>query len=128
MKLDVTISILHLSSIPSFSILQLINRDRFSILNAYLPSEATRLKTSITFVVRTMETLVPSVVFKMRTCPWTHETIIIYTVKCISWLTILSTSRLWEENTSPSRSSKLPASAIDFNSFIYGSLVGHLWI
>ena len=46
-----------------FSILQSINRYGF-ILNAYLPSEATRLKTSITFVARTMETLAPSIVLK----------------------------------------------------------------
>ena len=41
-----------------------INRYGFCIL--YLPSEATRLKTSITFVARTMETRGPSIVLKMH--------------------------------------------------------------
>ena len=47
-----------------FSKLQSINRYGFYILNAYLPSEATRLKTSITFVARTMGTRAPSIVLK----------------------------------------------------------------
>ena len=51
------------TAIPS-SILQSINRYRFCILNAYLSSEAMRLKTNITFVARTMETRAPSIVFK----------------------------------------------------------------
>ena len=37
------------TTIP-FSILQSINSYKFCILNVYLPSEATRLKTSITFI------------------------------------------------------------------------------
>ena len=62
---------------PPFSILQLINRDGFCILNAYLLSEATRLKMSITFVVGVMETLAPSVALKTCTClwGWARETI-----------------------------------------------------
>ena len=71
LKSDVTF--LHFSSIPPqyrFSILQSINSYEFCILNVvYLPSEATRLKTSITFVARTMETHAPSIVLKTRKCP-----------------------------------------------------------
>ena len=75
MKADVTF--LHFSSIPPqyrFSILQSINSYEFCILNVYLPSEATRLKTSITFVARTMETRAPSIVLKTRKCPWARHT------------------------------------------------------
>ena len=43
-----------------------INRYGFCIL--YLPSEATRLKTSITFVARTMEICGPSIVLKTHKC------------------------------------------------------------
>ena len=55
------------TTIP-FSIYTTINKiNRYGfILNAYLPSEATRLKTSITFVARTMETRAPSIVLKMH--------------------------------------------------------------
>ena len=60
------------TAIP-FSILQSINRYRFCILNAYLPSEATRLKTSITFIARAMETRALSIVLKMRTCLWARD-------------------------------------------------------
>ena len=49
-----------------------INRYGFCIL--YLPSEATRLKTSITFVARTMETRGPSIVLKMRKCLLARDT------------------------------------------------------
>ena len=45
------------------------NSYEFCILNVYLPSETTRLKTSITFVARTMETHAPSIVLKTRKCP-----------------------------------------------------------
>ena len=55
-----------------FSIIQSI---KFCILNVYLPSEATRLKTiSITFVARIMETGAPSIVLKTRTCLWACDT------------------------------------------------------
>ena len=57
-----------------FSILQSINRYRFCILNAYLPSEATRLKTSITFVARTMENRAPSIVPKTHKCLFACDT------------------------------------------------------
>ena len=43
-----------------------VNRYGFRIL--YLPSEATRLKTSNTFVARTMETCGPSIVLKPHKC------------------------------------------------------------
>ena len=57
-----------------FSILQSMKRYRFCILNAYLPSEATRLKTSITFAARTMETHAPSIVLKTHKCLKAHDT------------------------------------------------------
>ena len=43
-----------------------INKYGFCIL--YLPSEATRLKTSITFIARTMETHGPFIVLKTLKC------------------------------------------------------------
>ena len=49
-----------------------INRYGFCIL--YLPSEATRLKTSITFVARTMETRGPSIVLKPHKCLLARDT------------------------------------------------------
>ena len=49
-----------------------INRYGFCIL--YLPSEATRLKTSITFVARTMETRGPSIVLKTHKSLLAHDT------------------------------------------------------
>ena len=55
------------TAIP-FSMLQSINRYGFCILNAHLPGEATRLKTSIIFVTRTMETRDPSIVLKTHKC------------------------------------------------------------
>ena len=57
-----------------FSILQSINRYRFYILNAYLPSEATSLKMSITFVARTMENCAPSIVPKTHKCLFACDT------------------------------------------------------
>ena len=51
-----------------------INRYRFCILNAYLPSEATRLKMSITFVARTMENRAPSIVLKTHKCLFACDT------------------------------------------------------
>ena len=49
-----------------------INRYGFCIL--YLPSEAKRLKTSITFVARTMETHGPSIVLKAHKSLLAHDT------------------------------------------------------
>ena len=56
--------LLQYTTVIPFSILQSINRYGFCTLNAYLPSEATRLKTSITFAARTMETHA----FKVHKC------------------------------------------------------------
>ena len=76
MKADVTF--LHFSSIPPqtvfYTTINKINRYGFCILNAYLPSEATRLKTSITFVARTMETRGPSIVLKTHKCLLARDT------------------------------------------------------
>ena len=55
MSCESDVTVLHLSGIlPQyhFSILQLINRYGFYILNAYLPSEATKLNTNITLDAR----------------------------------------------------------------------------
>ena len=49
-----------------------INRYGFCIL--YLPSEPTRLKTSSTFVARTMETHGPSIVLKTHKCLLARDT------------------------------------------------------
>ena len=49
-----------------------INRYGFCIL--YLPSEATRLKTSITFIARTMETCGPFIVLKTHKCLLARDT------------------------------------------------------
>ena len=74
MKADVTF--LHFSSIPlqpfCYTTINKINRYGFCIL--YLPSEATRLKTSITFVARTMETCGPSIVLKTHKCLLARDT------------------------------------------------------
>ena len=40
--------------------------NRYGLCILYLPSEATKLKTSITFIARTMETRGPSIVLKMH--------------------------------------------------------------
>ena len=75
MKADFTF--FHFSSIPQqyhFFILQSTNRYGFCILNAYLPSEAMRLKTSINFVARTMGTRAPSIVLKMHKCLLARDT------------------------------------------------------
>ena len=69
MNADVIITFLHFSSIPQQYRFSIINSYGFCILNVYLPSEATRLKTSITFVARTMEIRAPSIVLKTRMCP-----------------------------------------------------------
>ena len=66
--------LLEYTTVILFSILQSINRYRFCILNAYLPSEATRLKTSITFIARTMETRAPSIVLKTHKCLFVCDT------------------------------------------------------
>ena len=56
------------------SIPQSINRYGFYIPNTYLPSEAMRLKASITFVARTMETHAPSIVLKTHKCLKARDT------------------------------------------------------
>ena len=42
--------------------------NRYGLCILYLPSEAMRLKTSITFIARTMETRGPSIVLKTHKC------------------------------------------------------------
>ena len=51
-----------------------INRYAFYFLNAYLPCEATNLKTSIIFIPGTIDTRAPLIVLKTRTCVRTPET------------------------------------------------------
>ena len=56
-----------------FSVLQSINRYTFCILNAYLPSEATSLKTSIIFITGTMGTHAPFIALKASTHQWARD-------------------------------------------------------
>ena len=94
----------------------------YSILTTYLVT--TRLKQVLPSLLEQRRHVVLSLSSKRTSVYW-H-------MICVSWLTILSTSALCEEEHFAiyvkSRWSKLLASAIDFSSFIYDSLVGRLLI
>ena len=74
-----------------FSILQSINRYGFCILNAYLPSEATRLKMSIPLSLEQ---------WRHGLLPLSSKCASVYRhVIRVSWLAVLSTSTLCKENS-----------------------------